>query len=215
MLTTFQSATTFLRPVVRRSAIRALATQAPQQAAKQGSQQAHENGSWIGAAAFMGLGVVTAGTVTFLDARQPHYPQPKTMVPADTPTAVTKAPQVNTPSPRPDLPTFSREEVAEHCDEDSLWYTFRGGVYDLTAFYQGHPGGAPVSLPFQHLMALVTYLLLYRILIVSTYLRTTFIPASSHGGRPRLGTVLGGIQTAPTRPCSRLDGKVSSRQPIS
>ena len=144
MLTTLQITTSrSLRPVVRRSAIRALATQAPHQSAKQGSQQA--NGSWIGAAAFMGLGIVTAGSVTFLDARKPHYPQPNTMVPADTPTAVSKAPRINTPSPRPDLPTFSREEVAEHCDEDSLWYTFRGGVYDLTAFYQGHPGGAPVS----------------------------------------------------------------------
>jgi hypothetical protein len=33
--------------------------------------------------------------------------------------------------------------VNEHCDEESLWYTFRGGVYDLTFFLNGHPGGAP------------------------------------------------------------------------
>ena len=31
----------------------------------------------------------------------------------------------NYPPPRPDLPTFTMEEVAEHADEDSLWYTFR------------------------------------------------------------------------------------------
>ena len=49
----------------------------------------------------------------------------------------------NDPPPRPDLPTYSIDDVAEHCDESSLWYTFRGAVYDLTAFSNGHPGGTP------------------------------------------------------------------------
>jgi Cytochrome b5-like Heme/Steroid binding domain len=53
---------------------------------------------------------------------------------------------LNQPPPRPDLPTISLEEVAEHCDESSLWYTFRGAVYDMTFFLHGHPGGEPVSL---------------------------------------------------------------------
>lgn len=52
-------------------------------------------------------------------------------------------PDFNQPPPRPDLPTIALSEVQEHCDEDSLWYTFRGGVYDLTSFQQGHPGGLP------------------------------------------------------------------------
>lgn len=52
----------------------------------------------------------------------------------------------NYPPPRPDLPVYTMEEVAEHADEDSLWYTFRGGVYDMTPFAQGHPGGFPVSM---------------------------------------------------------------------
>jgi len=39
----------------------------------------------------------------------------------------------NRPPPRPDLPTFGLDEVAEHCDEESLWYTFRGGVYDMVS----------------------------------------------------------------------------------
>ena len=51
----------------------------------------------------------------------------------------------NTPPPRPDLPTIPLEDVAEHSDESSLWYTFRGAVYDLTFFINGHPGGTPVS----------------------------------------------------------------------
>ena len=96
----------------------------------------------------MAIGVgaaTTAGTVTFLDAQNSHYPQPEAMTPDKTPTSLPKASLINTPPKRPDLPIFTREEVSEHCDEDSLWYTFRGGVYDLTPFYEGHPGGAPVS----------------------------------------------------------------------
>jgi sulfite oxidase len=49
----------------------------------------------------------------------------------------------NRPPPRPDLPTIPLSELQEHIDDDSLWYTFRGGVYDLTDFQQGHPGGLP------------------------------------------------------------------------
>mmetsp|Transcript_14143 Transcript_14143/g.27102 ORF Transcript_14143/g.27102 Transcript_14143/m.27102 type:complete len:656 (-) Transcript_14143:81-2048(-) len=49
----------------------------------------------------------------------------------------------NYPPPRPDLPTYTMEEVAEHADDDSMWFTFRGGVYDMTPFAQGHPGGNP------------------------------------------------------------------------
>lgn len=52
----------------------------------------------------------------------------------------------NRPPARPDLPVISLDEVAEHCDEDSLWYTFRGAVYDMTFFVNGHPGGTPVRM---------------------------------------------------------------------
>lgn len=58
-------------------------------------------------------------------------------------TSLAKEEEVNYPPPRPDLPTIPLEEVAEHCDEDSLWFTFRGAVYDLTFFINGHPGGTP------------------------------------------------------------------------
>lgn len=51
----------------------------------------------------------------------------------------------NNPPPRPDLPTIDLEKVSEHADEDSMWFTYRGAVYDMTFFLNGHPGGAPVS----------------------------------------------------------------------
>lgn len=50
----------------------------------------------------------------------------------------------NNPPPRPDLPIYTMEEISEHTEEDSMWFTFRGGVYDMTPFAQGHPGGFPV-----------------------------------------------------------------------
>mmetsp|Transcript_34963 Transcript_34963/g.51959 ORF Transcript_34963/g.51959 Transcript_34963/m.51959 type:complete len:670 (-) Transcript_34963:83-2092(-) len=49
----------------------------------------------------------------------------------------------NNPPPRPELPTIPLEDVSEHNDEESMWFTFRGAVYDMTGFLQGHPGGAP------------------------------------------------------------------------
>jgi cytochrome b involved in lipid metabolism len=54
-----------------------------------------------------------------------------------------KESSLNQPPPRPDLPTIPLEEVNDHCDEESLWYTYRGAVYDLTFFLNGHPGGTP------------------------------------------------------------------------
>jgi len=50
---------------------------------------------------------------------------------------------INDPPVRDDLPIIPLEEVEEHCDEDSMWFTFRGAVYDLTFFKNGHPGGTP------------------------------------------------------------------------
>ena len=50
---------------------------------------------------------------------------------------------INDPPKRDDLPIIPLEEVGQHCDEDSMWFTFRGAVYDLTFFKNGHPGGTP------------------------------------------------------------------------
>lgn len=43
--------------------------------------------------------------------------------------------------PRPDLPTFTLEDVKKHSGPDGrTWVTFRGGVYDVTEFIPAHLG---------------------------------------------------------------------------
>jgi hypothetical protein len=152
----------FARPstvAVRRTLARSVATQANN--SKNGGDG--RSSSFFGIEVFMALGlsVATATGVTMLDAPKnqlghpsqprlqqihvPHYPQPKEIqVDQLSPSTIPARPRLNEPPSRPDLPTYTREEVAEHCDEDSLWYTFRGAVYDLTFFYKGHPGGSTV-----------------------------------------------------------------------
>jgi len=146
---------------VHKTLLRGMASQSQQHTSIKKSQP---RASWLHAAAAMGLSVATAATATLLDSQKARYPQPAQMVPSDTPAKIQENQRLNRPPPRPDLPIYSREEVAEHCDEDSLWYTFRGGVYDLTQFYQGHPGGAPVRFVarremFPDCTLLLTYIL--------------------------------------------------------
>ena len=114
-----------LRPTIGRAATRCLATEA------QAKADQHHQQAFAYAAAFLGLAGAGAG-VALMETSYEH----RKPIPVEDP---------NTPEARPDLPTIPLEEVAEHCDEDSLWYTFRGGVYDLTFFINGHPGGTPVS----------------------------------------------------------------------
>lgn len=43
---------------------------------------------------------------------------------------------------RPDLPDYSFDEISEHTSkENRIWVTFHDGVYDITDFIGGHPGG--------------------------------------------------------------------------
>ena len=63
-------------------------------------------------------------------------------------TAARRPPPSAAPSPPPQphhddgLPIYSKAEIAEHVSpERGVWVTFQGGVYDITAFVQNHPGG--------------------------------------------------------------------------
>ncbi|VDK51439.1 unnamed protein product, partial [Anisakis simplex] len=43
---------------------------------------------------------------------------------------------------RTDLPTYRLEEVKKHGkDAEQIWVTYQTGVYDITDFVEGHPGG--------------------------------------------------------------------------
>ncbi|KAH9514890.1 hypothetical protein Btru_021275 [Bulinus truncatus] len=45
------------------------------------------------------------------------------------------------------LPTYSRADVAAHNTmEAKIWVTFRNGVYDITEYIRGHPGGNKILL---------------------------------------------------------------------
>jgi cytochrome b involved in lipid metabolism len=118
-----------LKPNLARVAARSLATQA---APKAGSKAASDDGILWKAGL---LGLLASAGVTTMEAQR--------LTPMERP-PINKE-DLNHPPARPDLPTFSLEDVAEHCEESSLWYTFRGAVYDMTFFLHGHPGGEPVS----------------------------------------------------------------------
>ena len=41
------------------------------------------------------------------------------------------------------LPTFTMADVGKHSTpETGIWVTYKDGVYDITEFVEGHPGGA-------------------------------------------------------------------------
>eukprot|EP00339_Tiarina_fusa_P021654 CAMPEP_0116996322 /NCGR_PEP_ID=MMETSP0472-20121206/168_1 /TAXON_ID=693140 ORGANISM="Tiarina fusus, Strain LIS" /NCGR_SAMPLE_ID=MMETSP0472 /ASSEMBLY_ACC=CAM_ASM_000603 /LENGTH=650 /DNA_ID=CAMNT_0004694907 /DNA_START=127 /DNA_END=2076 /DNA_ORIENTATION=+ len=127
-----------LRPALSRAGNRAFASQANQHQQSHNKKDFNSNdGKTFAAYAGALMGLVAAGASAALmeastsTALKPHSRDPIALE------------DPNTPPPRPDLPTIPLEEIAEHCDEDSLWYTFRGAVYDLTFFINGHPGGTP------------------------------------------------------------------------
>ena len=41
---------------------------------------------------------------------------------------------------------ISRDELAKHITDDSAWISIHGKVYDITTFYNNHPGGVEILL---------------------------------------------------------------------
>ena len=102
-----------LRARTARVACRAVATEA------QGSYtQPDRSGVYWAAAAASALGMATAMSLH-------QQERPAAMEKAYKISETDQIRSSNQPPPRPDLPTYTMEEVAEHADEDSLWYTFR------------------------------------------------------------------------------------------
>jgi hypothetical protein len=118
------------------------------------SQGRGENSDWSAAVAAAVAAVAVATTTLTISLSEAAAPPVTLPLPTlDSTTAATTSDKSlgklnNIPPPRPDLPIIPLDEVADHCDENSLWYTFRGAVYDLTFFINGHPGGTPVSTKF-------------------------------------------------------------------
>jgi hypothetical protein len=142
------AATKRLRPQVMRLAARSMATTT---SVSCGTNSDNCNHVFLAAAAVgvaFGLAMTADNQIKIsqLESRKPHRLQQQSgdLTPAERGDHL--KPEYNHPPPRAELPTYTMEEVSEHADEDSLWYTFRGGVYDLTFFAQGHPGGFPVSI---------------------------------------------------------------------
>lgn len=108
---------------------RAFATVSGQNSGGQ-KQTGNDNGGPLAALGAALLGAASAGTVTLMEQKQ-KLPKQKYTTPAPIPIHGKEShhSDYNDPPPRPDLPTFKLEDVAEHCDESSLWYTFRGGTF--------------------------------------------------------------------------------------
>lgn len=104
----------------------------------------------IGTSALLGAAVAFACTrdnTSLEEARYQTLPEQKYPSPEASPMhgKVSHHSDYNDPPPRPDLPTLTLEDVAEHNNESSMWFTFRGAVYNMTFFIDGHPGGSTVS----------------------------------------------------------------------
>lgn len=138
-----------------RIGLRALATTRASQSSSSSHTEGVDASSWTSSMVALAgaMGLATGGAATLMETSSCFKNPPEKKASGcpseagdDVPVTQTKDPtrsDFNRPPPRPDLPTYALEEVADHCDEESLWYTFRGGVYDLTDFQQGHPGGLP------------------------------------------------------------------------
>lgn len=114
------------------------------------TKDGRSQGKHIGTSALVAgvLGAATAGTVAALEEAEPKYrerPKQKYSSPPPVPKYGEEFhhADVNNPPPRPDLPTISLEELSQHNEEDDMWFSFRGAVYDMSFFKYGHPGGLP------------------------------------------------------------------------
>lgn len=87
-------------------------------------------------------GQLPAGIVPQYPIDEKKSPTPTTqsapVKPADSAVALTKT----TPVEKVSATDFTLAQVATHRDATSCWSAVNGGVYDLTSWISGHPGGA-------------------------------------------------------------------------
>ena len=152
-----RQAITNLNRSLLRNGPRALSSEANfslRAASSAANNKSQSNAEGMTQAGAMGLAVLAgafaAGTVTFAESEYWH-PKPISVEIKKPASKFYAIAADNLPPKRPDLPTIPLEKVAEHNDENDMWYTYRGAVYDMSFFLQGHPGGAPVR-PFSGLL---------------------------------------------------------------
>lgn len=133
MFTARNAARRLARPsmMLRMTATRSLASDAQSKASSSSSSSSfadQQQQLLTAIGAFMGLVVGGAGIALM----EPAAPKKKQQLSASTSggggVSTFQRPAIpledpNTPPPRPELPTIALEDVAEHCDESSLWYT--------------------------------------------------------------------------------------------
>uniref|UniRef100_A0A1I7TS86 Cytochrome b5 heme-binding domain-containing protein n=1 Tax=Caenorhabditis tropicalis TaxID=1561998 RepID=A0A1I7TS86_9PELO len=42
------------------------------------------------------------------------------------------------------LKEYTRNQVEQHCTHDDLWIIFKGKVYNMTPYFNEHPGGLAI-----------------------------------------------------------------------
>ncbi|MEK7609522.1 MAG: cytochrome b5-like heme/steroid binding domain-containing protein [Patescibacteria group bacterium] len=74
-------------------------------------------------------------------------PTPTTITtPKLTPTSAPKPKPKPAPTPVSATDSYTLSQIAQHGDSKSCWTTVNGGVYDITAWIDQHPGGAQAIL---------------------------------------------------------------------
>lgn len=108
---------------------------------------ANQNGGTFKQVGAVGLaalaGALTAGTAAIAESDHWHPKPVSVEIRNPSQSDFYSIAADNSPPKCPDLPTIPLEHVAEHTEEGDMWYTFRGAVYDMSFFLNGHPGGAP------------------------------------------------------------------------
>lgn len=137
------------RPTLARTGARVFGSEAQSLVGQKATRNQQQSHGTVGVIAAAGALATAFGSVAFTEEGSQDYWQPPTKPNIELQNMKMGASKYytleadNSPPPRPDLPTIPFEEVETHNDEDSMWFSFRGAVYDMTSFLQGHPGGAP------------------------------------------------------------------------
>ncbi len=82
----------------------------------------------------------------FMSPFMPHHLQKVMAAVACAGVLRTTALQPQPAAARPDRRLFTKEQVSAHAgrtDDDGVWVTYKGGVYDVSTFAAQHPGGIP------------------------------------------------------------------------